>query len=90
MELGTYGSIIGKLMDDRGVTQHELAKRVGCSPTTISKLRSDGGTGLSAEMLRRLCAGLGVDPCTVLQMLPPVVDIRLESRRGRGRPKKEI
>lgn len=49
---------LGKLRRAAGLTQREVARRVGLSPATVSRLeRSEGVTRVGT--LRRLCAAMG-------------------------------
>jgi DNA-binding XRE family transcriptional regulator len=62
------------LRTDAGLTQRELAERVGTSHTVISRLEDDDYQGHSLSMLRRIAGALGKR-----------VEIRFVPDRGRKR-----
>ena len=65
---------IHALRTGAGLTQKELAKRVGTSHSVISRLESDDYEGYSLPMLQRVAAALG-----------RTVEIRFVPRRGTKR-----
>ena len=58
-----------------GLTQAELAEKVGVRQATISDLESGKSTRIEFDLLDRLCAELGVEPGDLLE--------REGKRRGR-------
>lgn len=50
---------IYRLRSQAGLTQRQLAKRVGTSHSVISRLEADDYQGHSLAMLRRIAAALG-------------------------------
>ena len=51
-------SALARLRSERGMTQHELAERVGCYPKDISRWETGARTP-GAESLAKLAAALG-------------------------------
>lgn len=51
---------IRKIREDKGLTQSELAKRIGVKPPTISRYES-GSNKPSSETLNKIAVALGVD-----------------------------
>lgn len=47
------------------LTQAQLAARVACDQTQISKLETGRGQGVSYRLVVKICRVLGVDPETV-------------------------
>ncbi len=48
-------------MSEKGVSQNELARRVGCSPATVNNIVS-GKREPRIDVLRRICKELGKKP----------------------------
>lgn len=64
-EMTEFREIGGKLMKAResaGLTQTELANRVGADRATISHYENGTGGYMGGAMLYRLCAELGIEP----------------------------
>jgi len=57
----TLARKIHALRTEAGLTQRELAERVGTTPSVISRLESDDYEGHSIAMLRRIAAALGLE-----------------------------
>jgi len=66
---------ITALRKEAGLSQRELAKRVGTSQQQISRLESPGYEGHSLSMLRR-----------VAQVMGASVRVQIERGRGKGKP----
>jgi ribosome-binding protein aMBF1 (putative translation factor) len=60
-----------------GLSQAELAERIGTKQSVISRLEDADYEGHSLNMLQRIAAALG--QCLEIRFLPP-------SKAGRGRP----
>lgn len=56
----TPHGMLAYLMEKRGLSQEDLAARLGVSQTTVSRLAS-GRTAFTAEWVDRLSAALGVE-----------------------------
>lgn len=69
----TVNEKIAELMDWRGISQGELAKRVGTAPSTISAYINERA-GVSVEMACKIAAALNVTPWTVLNCEPLPAD----------------
>jgi DNA-binding XRE family transcriptional regulator len=65
---------IAALRRESGLSQKELAKRVGTSQQQISRLESPGYEGHSLSMLRRVAEVLGAS-----------VRVQIQRRRGKGK-----
>lgn len=65
---------IAALRKEAGLSQRELAKRVGTSQQQISRLESPGYEGHSLSMLRRVAQVMGAS-------------VRVQIERGRGKSK---
>lgn len=75
-ESASVARCIHELRASAGLTQKQLAERVGTTHTAISRLENDDYDGHSLAMLRRIAAALGKR-----------VEIRFVPRhRARGRP----
>lgn len=64
-EMTEFREIGGKLMKAResaGLTQTELANRVGADRATISHYENGTGGYMGGAMLYRLCSELGIEP----------------------------
>lgn len=48
-------------MSEKGVSQNELARRVGCSPATVNNIVS-GKREPRIDVLRKICKELGKKP----------------------------
>ena len=68
---------IAALRKEAGLTQRELAKRVGTSQQQISRLESPGYEGHSLSMLRRVAQVMGAS-------------VRVQIERGRGKSKHAV
>ncbi len=66
----------------RGLTQAELADKVGTTAATVSRLETDAMT-VSTDWLDRLATVLGVHPADLIER-PGSSAIRLIGRAGRG------
>jgi transcriptional regulator with XRE-family HTH domain len=66
---------IAALRKESGLSQRELAKRVGTSQQQISRLESPGYEGHSLSMLRRVAQVMGAS-------------VRVQIQRGKRRPRK--
>lgn len=64
----SFGSFLRKLRRSRGLTQRELAKRVGVNYTYLSKVENDtpGFSSLSEETLHKMAKALEADPDEVI------------------------
>jgi ribosome-binding protein aMBF1 (putative translation factor) len=51
--------LVYDLRQEAGLTQRQLAERVGTSPSVISRLEADDYRGHSLSMLRRIAAAVG-------------------------------
>ena len=67
-----------------GLTQHELALRVGWSPDTLANYET-GRRGLRAAQLFEVASALGVPPASLLIDIPEAAEVlrRLGDRRER-------
>lgn len=65
------------LREKAGLTQVELAERVGVRQATISDLETGKSTRIEFDLLDKLCEALGCDPGKLLE--------RDSKRRGRTR-----
>jgi transcriptional regulator with XRE-family HTH domain len=68
---------IAALRKEAGLSQRELAKRVGTSQQQISRLESPGYGGHSLSMLRRVAQVMGAS-------------VRVQIERGRGKGKHAV
>lgn len=62
----TLGKTIVALRDARGISQPELAKRVGIKQPSLSNIENDKTKRLRGETLAGLCRELGVSPDVLL------------------------
>ena len=53
---------IKKLMDEKGITRYELAKRIGVTYPTITSLYNGTGTSIKLDILENLCIELKCTP----------------------------
>jgi ribosome-binding protein aMBF1 (putative translation factor) len=58
-EKAEVARLVFDLRDQAGLTQKELAKRVGTTPSVISRLEDADYNGHSLMMLRRIAAAVG-------------------------------
>ncbi len=49
--MNTFGSIVKHFMVDYGITQREIADKIGCNPNTISQLLSRDNISLDKMLL---------------------------------------
>ncbi|MBZ0271125.1 helix-turn-helix domain-containing protein [bacterium] len=50
---------LARIREKAGLTQRELAKRVGTTQSVIARMENPEYTGYSVRMLQRIAAGLG-------------------------------
>ena len=55
----TFGQIVKARRRDMGLTQEELARRVGCAPVTLRKIEYDD-LRPSVQIAERLAMALGI------------------------------
>lgn len=55
-----FGEEVSKLMDEKKLTQQQLATRIGVHQTFVSKLIRGERDRLGADILFKLCDALGV------------------------------
>jgi len=55
------GAVLSEELDERGITQSELASHIGVLPKTINEI-CRGKRGISAEMAWKLSRSLGASP----------------------------
>ena len=79
---------IVKLRIARKITQEELAQRVGCKQSDISRLERDDYCGYTIGQLDKIMAALGVN--IVLNLIPKESAIAEQERRERKELKKYI
>lgn len=58
---------LGALLEAKGLSQRELARRAGVSPTTVNHMVSNTTAQVSLRTLDRLAAALGVEPGEVFE-----------------------
>ena len=60
----SFGSFLRKVRRSKGLTQRELARRIGVNFTYLSKVENDtpGFSSLSEETLRKMAEALDADP----------------------------
>jgi len=79
---------IVRLRIARKITQEELAQRVGCKQSDISRLESDDYCGYTIGQLDKIMASLDVK--IVLNLIPKEIAIAEQERRERKELKKDI
>jgi putative transcriptional regulator len=57
---------IKKLMDEKGITRYELAKRIGVTYPTITSLYNGAGTSIKLDILENLCIELECTPNDII------------------------
>lgn len=57
---------IKKLMDEKGITRYELAKRIGVTYPTITSLYNGTGTSIKLDILENLCIELECTPNDII------------------------
>lgn len=67
-EHARLGAVVRRLRTDQGVTQKELATRLGLPQSFVSKIER-GERQLQVVELLPLCRAIGIEPCTVLNAL---------------------
>ncbi len=75
---GRLADALRKLREQTGLTQKDLAKRLGMSHATVNRLER-GDHNVTLRTLEALCAGLGCDPGDLFRS----GGLRLPSRRAR-------
>ena len=61
------GEYVRRAREESGITQYELAERLGCKQAAISRLEG-GGVSPNMSTLQRIAAALGLE--LEIQMLP--------------------
>lgn len=56
-----------ELLRVRGISQRELARRIGRHPDVVSKFAREATNGVSYELLDLICAELGCEPGMILR-----------------------
>lgn len=57
---------IKELMDKKGITRYELAKRIGVTYPTITNLYNGQGTSIKLDILENLCIELECTPNDII------------------------
>lgn len=57
---------LGIVMDQRGISSKELAKRIGITPANLSILKTGKARGVRFETLNRICQVLNCQPGDIL------------------------
>lgn len=78
------GALLREARLRAGLTQHELALRVGWSPDTLASYET-GRRGLRAAQLLEVASALGVPPASLLVDVPEATEVlrRLGDKRER-------
>jgi putative transcriptional regulator len=58
---------LGLVMDQRGITSKELAKRIGITPANLSILKTGKARGIRFATLEKICQVLDCRPGDILQ-----------------------
>ncbi|MCH8291843.1 helix-turn-helix transcriptional regulator [Candidatus Poribacteria bacterium] len=64
----TFGQKLKEIRRSKGVTQRDLAEKVGVDFTYISKVENDRNPPPAADTIVKICEGLGVPPDGLLAM----------------------
>ena len=70
MSNGAHGMIIvnlDRLLSERKMQSAELAKRLGCTVQTVSRIKTGKARAFRVDMLDALCAEFGCQPGDVLE-----------------------
>ena len=67
----SIGIHLGRLLDERGMTQTELAQRVGISVVNLSVLKNGRARAIRFSTLAAICAALDCQPGDLLSFHPP-------------------
>jgi putative transcriptional regulator len=67
----SIGIHLGRLLDERGMTQTELAQRVGISVVNLSVLKNGRAKAIRFSTLAAICAALDCQPGDLLSFHPP-------------------
>ena len=68
---------LAELIEAAGISQRELSRRSGVSPTTVNRMAANLTAQVSLATLDSLSAVLGVEPGDLIERVP--------ERRGRGK-----
>ena len=60
---------LGEILNNKGMTQSEASDRTGISRQALIKLVRDP-LGVKMETLGKLCAGLGLEPTELFEVVP--------------------
>lgn len=78
MKLESLGSVIKQGREDVGLSQRDLARKLGVSHPFISKLEAGKTKSVSLDLLDRIAATLGIDRinlrCYAGRIPEPIVD----------------
>ena len=58
---------LGELLEERGMSQSELARRSGITFATINAMTRNRTTGVQLDTLDRLARALGVEPGALIE-----------------------
>jgi putative transcriptional regulator len=67
----SIGIHLDRLLDERGMTQTELAQRVGISVVNLSVLKNGRARAIRFSTLAAICAALDCQPGDLLSFHPP-------------------
>ena len=66
----TIGQLIKQSRKEKGITQNELAKRIGVSAGAISRWESGDIENMRRDRIEKLADALGIDPNIIIGIEP--------------------
>lgn len=73
------------LLRERGISQRELARRTDTHPDVVSRFARQATTGVSYELLDRICAALNCQPRDLLGFEPEQISLFASESSGTDR-----